>query len=394
MLSREPHQLGTEPDERASVLDHRLPSVGALHETERVGLFVPVVEPADGRHLIDQRLASGPEPIAKKILVPFRQIEYRRQETAVAHPGETGLHDLKAARGRGLIPFRPVRNNFCGVVVKVRAGHPERPEQIRLVVPAETEPAGPLDDDGQQEVARVGVGVTAARFEIERPLAADQIKRHGFRDFVGERTPGQAPEAQIVANAARVVHEVPDRDPVGIRRQLGNPFPNRIVERNLPLLRQQRRAHGGELLRCRRDIEDGGRGDRRPLVQIRHAIAAAVDDLAVAEHPHGTARSVGMVILGENPIDRLGFRISRARPQGENQQEGKEARSPGSNHRIRSLKGACIQYRMQKVSSRRPFLPPDPCRPDGAAGQPRVGPNGGAGWPSITRSPSTSAPAN
>ena len=67
----------------------------------------------------------------------------------------------------------------------------------------------------------------------------------------------QFEEQKRVAQPARVVQQVPDRQRAAVVGHLGQIFPHRIVQRELAALGKQHDAHRGELLRDRRGFEDG-----------------------------------------------------------------------------------------------------------------------------------------
>ena len=60
----------------------------------------------------------------------------------------------------------------------------------------------------------------------------------------------------------------------------GHVLPHRVVNRELPVLREQGDGRGGELLRHRSRLEDGARPDADAVLQVGHAVALGVDDLA------------------------------------------------------------------------------------------------------------------
>ena len=52
---------------------------------------------------------------------------------------------------------------------------------------------------------------------------------------------------------------------------------------------EEERGHRAELLRDRRDVEDGGGRDRDAVIEVREAVPGAVDDLALEEDSDGGA---------------------------------------------------------------------------------------------------------
>ena len=81
---------------------------------------------------------------------------------------------------------------------------------------------------------------------------------------------------------------------------------------SLLVAREQHDRHGGELLRDRRDVEDRRGRDRRSRLEVRHAVAALVDDATVAadaERAPGRVRSApGVEHAVDGTCGRVGAR--------------------------------------------------------------------------------------
>src|SRR5262249_53444527 len=96
--------------------------------------------------------------------------------------------------------------------------------------------------------------------------------------------------------------QMPDGDRRAEIRQLWNVFSNLVIERELSFLREQHDARRGELLRNRRDVEDGARADGDIVIEVRHPVAALVDDAAVLHYCQRTSWRGGGIPSLEDSI--------------------------------------------------------------------------------------------
>jgi hypothetical protein len=245
-----------------------------------------------------------PQPVRVEVAVPLPQVLDRRQQPAITNEREAGAHDLEAAGTARLVAFGPPRDDSRVEVVELRARHAQRRKDPLGREITQRLPARALHDLRQQQIAGVGVRVAHPRLEVERVLPGDHLEGHLLRDLVGDAAPRQRPQPEIVANTAGVVHQVIDRDRLRVRRQFRDPLPHRIGERDRPVLGQQRDARGRELLGRRRDVEDRARPDRHPLIEVGHPVAAPEDDAVIAIDADGAAGSVGVIVAGEDRVDR------------------------------------------------------------------------------------------
>ena len=90
---------------------------------------------------------------------------------------------------------------------------------------------------------------------------------------------------------------------VSVVGELGQVAMDLVVPLELAVARQQLDRHAGELLRHRRDVEHGRRHDRDRVLELGAAVAALVEDLAVAHHHDRGAGRVPVVPLGEHRVD-------------------------------------------------------------------------------------------
>lgn len=156
-LAREASEVGTVAAEPAAVLDQRQPPMLADRETEGVVDHRAVVEHAAGVELLDQLLAAHLGVV--EVLVPEEQVLHRREHAARAHAVE-GADEIPqlAVVGRE-VRRRAVLDDEGVVVVDVGARHPQRAEDLLLLVLAQGLAGGPMDDDCQQEIAGVAVEI-------------------------------------------------------------------------------------------------------------------------------------------------------------------------------------------------------------------------------------------
>ena len=98
--------------------------------------------------------------------------------------------------------------------------------------------------------------------------------------------------------------------------QLGEVLPDRVVQRDLSVARQQQHRGRRELLRDRPGLEDRVRRDDGPLLEIRHAIGLLEQGRSRAGDGHRASRGRRRVPLGEHRIHaRRRRRERRQRPQ-------------------------------------------------------------------------------
>ena len=140
-------------------------------------------------------------------------------------------------------------------------------------------------------------------------LAHDARERLRIGGGFLERVPREHEESGVVAEPARVAHEVVDRDRrvpgAGdtIVRQFGDVFPDVIGVREFVLSDEQRDARGGELFGGGSDVEERRRRDGDIALEIGPAVASAVGESAVAHDAQGATGDVGFVVVLEHGID-------------------------------------------------------------------------------------------
>jgi hypothetical protein len=126
--------------------------------------------------------------------------------------------------------------------------------------------------------------------EVEITLPCDHGEYVAVAEDAIRRVPRESAQCEVVAQTARMMDEVTDGDALAVVGHLGDVFPDIVVERDLPILRQEGNGHRRELLRIRPDVEDRSRSDRNVVLQVGHTVSARIGDLAIANHGQGAAR--------------------------------------------------------------------------------------------------------
>jgi len=111
----------------------------------------------------------------------------------------------------------------------------------------------------------------------------------------------------LIAHAAGVVHHLAQRDGDAEVLQFGNVLVDVVVDGELSLLLKQQDGRGGELLGHGGDVEDGFRSDGDVVIEVRHAVAVLVDDLAVFVDAEGAAGRVGPIPFLKDFVDLGGL---------------------------------------------------------------------------------------
>ena len=107
--------------------------------------------------------------------------------------------------------------------------------------------------------------------------------------------PGHLKQCPLIAQTARVVRKVANRDGGTEFVEFGNVLADVVVETERPALSKQDDRAAGELLGDRCDVEDGGRRDRDAILELSAPVAGGVDDFTLVHDCDGAARSVGEI---------------------------------------------------------------------------------------------------
>src|SRR3954468_21663277 len=132
----------------------------------------------------------------------------------------------------------------------------------------------------------------------------DEVERRGRRVNLASRASAlDAEQAPLVAESAGMREQVADRDrpaaEVGDFREV---LPNVIVERELPVLREEDDRARRELLGARAALEHGGVRVGHAVLEVRRAIALRVERLSVLREAYPATRRLP-VERGKDAID-------------------------------------------------------------------------------------------
>ena len=301
LLLRKAQELRPVPHPRATVADGGQALVPRQKQGGRVVELLAAVQNPDRLHRVEQLPVADLRLV--KVLVPQLEVLHGRLDRAVPRLLPVPHIDPEAAALGLAVPRGAVRDDPRVQVVELRVPHAERPEDTRFREVAQRLAARPLDDDRQQEVTRVRVEMLLARGEVRRLLAGDRRERV----LVGRQVLGldalELHDLDVIAQAAGMMEEITDRDFLSVVRDFRHPLADIVVERQLPIAGEQVDRECRELLRGRADVEHRLRRIGHAELEVRHPVAALVDDPAVPVDAEGAAGGVGAVVIVEHCID-------------------------------------------------------------------------------------------
>ena len=299
-LVRQPQRVRGEAEDATAVLDGA--PVAQLRDD-------PPVSIASGLSVLEDEGSPGPvergprqELLGVEGCIPARQVVHRRGEGSrrvrLRHAQVAGVPRLAAL----LCVARDPPGDDGRAARVVRRGHAKRSEDPLVDEGLVGLPRGLLHDGAQQDVRRVVVGVPLSGGELHGLLleAVDQLA-HGH----GAQDPARHParHVRVALDAGGVCQEVLDRDHVPLGRVAGQVLLDRILERELPVLRQHQDRCGRELLRDRPEPEDHVRLERHAEFQVGHAVRLPEDGASVLDHDDGGAGTVGLKRSLEKRVD-------------------------------------------------------------------------------------------
>jgi hypothetical protein len=174
-LLGEAHQLRAVAAPRTAVAHRPQASIAGVAEAERV---VDGVAAGQAAALVQRIQQCRPADFrVVEVVVPVQQLLHGGEDCAIAElqpPRHVGTDAAVVERcvGEGAVGYHVV------VAAEiVRALHPEGLEDALAGEVAERLAGHTLDDDGEQEVARVAVEVLVARGEVQLPLPHDGVQR-------------------------------------------------------------------------------------------------------------------------------------------------------------------------------------------------------------------------
>ena len=168
-----------------------------------------------------------------------------------------------------------------------------------------------MDQPGQQPEAGIGIEVLAAGFEVQPFELAERLQHVGIGVGGVVSQAAQRHDHQVVANAAGVVDQMPDPDRIGPVREVGEMFPQRIFERQEPLILGDQHRRHRELLGDRGHPEDRIRGERDRVIQVRHSIGVLEHELPAPERAGRAAGRIVPVPLSEHFVQGGRRRLGR-----------------------------------------------------------------------------------
>ena len=150
--------------------------------------------------------------------------------------------------------------------------------------------ADALDDERHEEIAGVRVREGVAWYVVEASLARDNGKRVIARGALLERAAGEEQQLDVAPEAAGMVHQLAQRNDVGVGGQLGHVAAHAVVERKLAVAGEQQQRESGELLGGGGDVEHGVGVDADAPLDVGEAIAGGMHELAAANDANGASR--------------------------------------------------------------------------------------------------------
>ncbi len=182
---------------------------------------------------------------------------------------------------------------------------------LRVLLKAPSIAERSLDEDRRNVVPGIRVTVVRSRIEIERPLQ----RRHPQQVLVRQRVlalgiPAERRQSAPFADPAHMAQHLANRQRRAVVLQFRQILPHRIVQRNLPLLRQQDQRRRRKLLSHRSTLEHRIRRDRDIALEVRHAVPGGQHHRALLRNAHRASRRVRME-CGKNLVD-----LGRMRTRG------------------------------------------------------------------------------
>src|SRR6266702_4425417 len=261
---------------------HRWQSfISADYETGCIVLLLAAIELSALEHLLNQHRPSHARMV--EVFIPQLKI----LDSGVQAGGSRGV-EVGEVYAEGLIPAvlfvteSIVLDDLFMVIAEMGVRHPQRLKDILGCEFPQRHAADAFDDDGQKRKTGVAVHVFLAWLEVQRLLVNEYRHDVVIGDKVLRVAPASQPEKRpLIAKAAGVVKKVTKCDALTEIRQLGNLFVNIVVQRQLSLLGKQEDGCSCELFRHRGHVENGNGRNGYVIVQIRHSVAALVDDLTI-----------------------------------------------------------------------------------------------------------------
>ncbi len=190
--------------------------------------------------------------------------------------------------------------------MEVRDRHAQRREDVRVGVLGQRRARRAFDRQREHGVPGVGIQVLVAGKEVQRLLPRDDAQDGLVVEGVFVAPAGEDHERVDVAQAARVVQEMPDGDGPAVVRQLRHVLPHIVIGSEFPLLDGEGGRHCRELLGDRAGVEHRAGRDGRIVLEVRHPVAAGVQGAAVLVDAERAPGRSGPIPLREDRVDLRG----------------------------------------------------------------------------------------
>lgn len=194
--------------------------MGTEAETRGIVDVTAVVQPSTIDHSSNDGRPS--DAVMVEIFVPEREIFDRRQKAGRAHGVQIGVGNLHTPL-RIHIALGHIPDDLGVIVSEERVAHAERFENPCRGKDPQRLATYRLQDLRHQGISGVAIEVFVARLEIQVLLAGDDGKDVVIgNQILGVSPAGEAKQFPVIAQAARMPHEVPQSDRHAKIRQAGH----------------------------------------------------------------------------------------------------------------------------------------------------------------------------
>ena len=190
------------------------------------------------------------------------------------------------------------------VVAKLRVRHLQRRENVLRREFPQRLSAHALYDRRQQKKSRVAVEPVASGGKIQGLLAKNHLQRVFIRRYAVRVDSRQVHQRKVIAQPARMIQQMKDRQFLSVVRKFRNVFPDFVVDGKFALLFQEQNARRRKLFGCRAYVEHALRRYRHVLFHVRKPISFGIDHLAAAINAQRASRRTWFRQVHEDFIDR------------------------------------------------------------------------------------------
>ena len=303
--------------------DGRPAAVRPVHQPEPVG---DARAAGQGALLLElPENAAAADLAGAEVPVPACEVLHRGEEAGGPDHGEVRDAEAIAARAAGRVGVGAVPDDRRVIVAERGLRHAERLEQARGSELAERPTRHALDDDREQRISGVAVEVAAARREMHGRLPREQVEHVPLGDDVPfPAPPRHLQQAPLIANPARVVREMTERDGLAEIGKLRHVAPDVVVPRDATVGDEQPHRQGRELLGHGCDVEDRRGRDRDVVLQVGIAVALREQNVAAPHDGHGAAGGAAPGPRLEDQVEAA-FRVGALSGRRNDRQRDQEA---------------------------------------------------------------------